>query len=387
MLRRSLFLGLGAVALSSYSWGLDLSARLFSPASLPAGCQMIAGDFPVGDRTSLVWNYERYAVVMPPYKEKLAQSFQCGSGKGTLYFFDYATEAQKEHALLFAKPVLAKQHGAAHELPIREWTTGFVLVSFPETPAKLLAALDERLTGKIAAPRPPSPERMSTPTPSAPARPVIESAPALPPLKPVKVAEPVHELPSPAAAPPPGTADVSNSVLESYASKMGCESPDQNLQTKMVCGFMQEFAGGLPPELSFKPESIVIGPVYTVDANGRFMDLHYDALVGARDPGVVSFFSLPSTGGKDDFEIKQLVEARKAKTALPENDMAARLPALAAAKRMVLRKTAARSAVIEAAPNRRLYIRRAGDHWIVIGVSGNSTEAQLNTSLAVIVLY
>lgn len=458
MLRRSLILGLSAWALTPAAFGQNLTARIFPVGSPPSGCQAIPGLYPVGDRTNLIWTYERYSMVMPPYKKKVAQSFQCGDQKGTLYFFDYATEAQKDHALLFARPVLAKQQGVSHELPVREWSTGFALVSFPETPPELLAALTERLTPKSATPppavvvvktaqeahtpvvahQPPVPPKQkpaapvvpatvktpvaSTPTvavepfvqlkPAISAQPFESSEPSTS-IQPVKVVEPPKPLvkespraPLPVkvktvhapkaaalpiaqriAAPPVGTADLSSSVLESYASKMGCESADRNAQTQTVCGYMQEFASGLPPELPFKAESVLMGPVYTVDANGRFTDLRYKAMVGTQDPNAVSFFALPSTGGKDDFEIKQLIEARKTKTPLPANDMSARVPALAAARHFGLRKTAARSAVIQPDPDHLFFIRRAADHWIVIGVSGHSTEAQLNTSLEVAVLY
>jgi len=225
---------------------------------------------------------------------------------------------------------------------------------------------------------PPAPivHKQEPPKPSAPRehpRPVpVPHKPVIPTL--------------PAAPAPVSAADLSSSLLETFASKMGCESPDRNAQTQMVCGFMQEFASGLPPELPFKAETLV-GPVYIVDVNGRFTDLHYDAFAGSRDANVVSLFTLPSEGGKDDFEIKQLIEARKAKAPLPKNDTAAKLPALEAAKRMALRKSNARSVILQSTPDRKLFIRRAGDHLIVIGVSGETPAAQKNGSLAVSVLY
>jgi hypothetical protein len=220
------------------------------------------------------------------------------------------------------------------------------------------------------------------PPPSAPVvvrerpRPLVVRKPAAPNV-PVVVAPAV----------PAGTADLSSSVIETYASKMGCESVDKNVQTQTVCGYLQEFASGLPPELPLNAAAVLIGPVYTIDSNGRFTDLHYDVLMGTHDPSTVSFFALPSTGGKDDFEIKQLIEARKAKAPLPVNDTSAKLHTLEAPKRMGLRKSAMRSAILQPAPDRRIFIRRANDHLVLLGVSGATPEAQKNTSLVVIILY
>lgn len=461
-----------------------MSSVIFTPNASPASCQAITGQYPLTEHVSAVWEYRPYQTVMPPYKRKQIQSFQCGAEKGTFYYFEYASGAQKDRAVLFAKPILAKPSGG-HGASIREWANGFVIISFADPSPELLHALDDRLAGNSTTPASPPP--LATPLKSAPAtmtappsmpasqpiqkkvipqtpsviqktpaiavvpastpakvetstivvepsgepfaqmkpaiaadpfagsptsKPMEAARPAPPPPAPVptrvtipqprhEVAEPVHErhvtpksapsvsppLAKPTPAPAFGTADLSSSVLESYASKMGCESPDRNAQTQLVCGFMQEFASGLPPELPFKSSAILIGPVYTIDSNGRFTDLHYDALTGSSDPNTVGFFALPSTGGKDDFEIKQLVEARKAKTPLPQNEALTRLSTVSAEKRMGLLKTATRSAVIQPTPDRRVFIRRANDHLVLIGISGETPERQKNSSLVVIVLY
>ena len=102
---------------------------------------------------------------------------------------------------------------------------------------------------------------------------------------------------------------------------------------------------------------------------------------------IISFFSLPSSGGKDDFEIKQLIEARKAKAPLPQNDSSARLPAQQAAKRFIMRKTTGRSVAIQPAREKRAFIRRAGDHLILAAVTGETPDVQKNGSLSIIILY
>lgn len=456
------------------AFGQTLAGALIPAGSIPSGCHAISGLFPVGAHTAQLWEYDSYAMVMPPYKKKKAQSFQCGADKGTLYFFDYASASHKDRALLFAAPVLAKENGG-HPLPVHEWSTGFVVVSFKNPPSALLDALQARLSPPSTASRPvelsqtlgrsnnngfalpgahesaetkkPSPPLPApvTPKPVLPApvvqtplvssRSVVEEKPApdgiiapkpaivshpfepsngekpitAPPSPPppapivhmqeppkppaphphphpvVVVHKPVVPM-SPAASAPVSAADLSSSLLESFASKMGCESLDRNAQTQRVCGFMQEFASGLPPELPFKEETL-IGPVYVIDVSGRFTELHYDAFTGSAAANIVSLFTLPSEGGKDDFEIKQLVDARKAKTPLPKNDTAAKLPALEATKRMALRKSNARSVILQPTPSRKLFIRRAGDHLIIIGVSGETPAAQQNGSLEVCVLY
>lgn len=435
--------------------------QALTPGDFPAGCQAIGGLYPVGDRTAKLWAYDDYSAVLPAYKRKQAQSLSCGGQRGTLYYYDYASSAQRERAVLFVRPVLAKEAGAS----ISEWATGFVVVSFADAPAALLESVEARVSGRSspaasAPPPPPAPPRASVsspkaaeptpvaPAPSAPASDGLsvpapaaktqpfEAAPgtkaltsrqAPPPApaaraepKPSRPAEPVRTPPAESAAPPApaesarlpeppkpvparpvksyplaaptpaptGVAsDLSSAVLENFASKMGCDTKDRNMQTAQVCGFMQEFASALPPELPFRSDLLLLGPVYTIDTNGRFTDLHYNALAGSASPSVVSFYPLLSTGGKDDFEIKSLVEARKMKASLPVNDMAAKLPEWTAKKRFQLGKSNGRSAVLQVSADRRLFMRRAGEKLLLIGASGATADEQVNNSLVVVVLY
>jgi len=109
---KALVLCLGSVPLTA----APLLKEIVYPAgSAPAGCQSTSGLYPINERVGHVWAYEKYAVVMPSYRQKQAQSFDCSGQKGTVYFYEYATPEKKDKAVLFAGPILS-QGGASIEL-------------------------------------------------------------------------------------------------------------------------------------------------------------------------------------------------------------------------------------------------------------------------------
>jgi len=251
------------------------------------------------------------------------------------------------------------------------------------------------LTARKPAPPPPPPAprirnvpRASVVPPAAPKpAPVVAPPPPPPPPVPVAVAKPAIPPAKPLPAPAAGAADLSSSVIESYAFKIGCHNEQRTTEVVAVCGLMQDFASGLPVELPLEDGVSRMGPVYTIDSYGRFTALQQNVLGGTSNPLVVSFFALESKGGRDDFEIKSLVEARKQKTALPANDMRERIRELTARKRFGWSRTNARSMTFQPETDRRLYVRRAGDRLIFIGTSGNTLDEQTRSSLVVSVLY
>ena len=440
---------LASSAFCAASAGLPLAA-----AYIPSDCKPVSGDFPRGTHTANVWRYKQYAIVLPAYKRKLAQSFDCGGEQGTLYSFEYRTEAQKDKALLFLRPVL-KKDAPGTEYPIEESSDSFVLFSFVHPPSQLMGAVHAQMMN-VAAPAgtpvepPPLPkpaektipppaskvveksipppvssaDRKLAPTPMVPGAATAVEAP-LKPMAPLSADEGAMRLPRPPPValpapmsvekpvPPPvmkrpvvatssplarpvsvaprtsapvgNVADVNGSLLEGYASKMGCETPDLSAQIKVVCDLLRDFSSALPiTDLAAQPQ---IGPVYGVDSYGRFSPMHYAVLSGTKESGTLSYFPLISSGGSEDFQIRALVDARKAKMELPGNDVAERVIAAIAQKRFGVTKTNGRSWVFQATPDRRIFLRKSGDRIVAIGASGATLDDQLRTSIEIIVFY
>ena len=119
-----------------------LDSYLLRATDLPPGCQTVAGSFPAGPKIAALYQYTAYQSVLPKLRDRHAQSFSCGGQQGSIYYFEYASSADKDSAALFAKPVLAKE--AAGWV---DWPTGFAVVSFKEVPAPLLSAVEGKVKG------------------------------------------------------------------------------------------------------------------------------------------------------------------------------------------------------------------------------------------------
>jgi hypothetical protein len=461
-----------------------------TPGDLPASCRIIPGVYPAGVRTAMLYDYKRYAGAMPPLVQKLSQSFTCGADRGSLFFFEYASSDARDQAELFAKPILSREEEMSSAVAIRDWTNGFVVVSFKTPPAELVAALDRKLAGGTAPavaekqlalppiPSAPPPvtapakphdaggvvqmvpmknipaalptantattsnnvplDQMVTPKPAAPlsteppmdaAHAVTTAVPALPPLPPLVVAPPpprkvvppppvvpkVVMPPAPVVLPPPVVAkpvphpvvvvpppppsrpkevatvqslpEIEESVLANFAQKLDCANPDLKEQGKVVCSILDDFKNGAKPRLPQGSTEIILGPAYTVDEYGRLMDQHDDVVAGADWPGYVSFFSLVSAGGQQDFEIQSLIDARKAQKVLPTNGTLQTIRASTMKKRFPVVPTNGASSVILAGGPRRIYIRKTGDHWVIFGPQGASSDQQIRANVVISELY
>jgi len=91
------FMLLGPTANSQTSAPSALGLRA---EQLPAECKAVDGSFPVDMQTAILWDKpELYKSVIPVPTAKSAQSFACHGDKGTVYFFQFGSEAQRKKYL------------------------------------------------------------------------------------------------------------------------------------------------------------------------------------------------------------------------------------------------------------------------------------------------
>jgi hypothetical protein len=121
------------------------------PEQIPADCKGADGSFPIDIQTAILWQKtELYKSVMPLPVSKNAQSFTCQGNKGTVYFFQFGSEADRKTAATFIKPLLWGESGPTPDHPELVLEVGDVVsvVSFRKTPKLLLAALQNEIAHK-----------------------------------------------------------------------------------------------------------------------------------------------------------------------------------------------------------------------------------------------
>lgn len=388
-----------------------------SSQELPNACKTITGLYPAGERVATLYDYRHYKMVMPPLVSKEAQSINCGGIKGTVYYFNYRTVAERDQAVLFARPVVT-QDGPGTS--ISEWSTGFAVLSFRTPPQVLVDALEKKVSGvstpALASPvtvPPPESDGVEKTTTLA----VVETPPAIkapttwPPVEETRRLTVAKPVPPPPPVPPARTkakenepfkvvppvmvtmgsqapAEISMDVVATIASKLECDKGPTQAQAKTVCAQLQEFSTGLKPDWPLKAGSLYLGKAYTLDSYGRFLSLHYNVLGGTEDPQVASFFSYQSAGGTEDFELDSLVEAKKNSRGLPANAALSRLRDLAARKRSPTAvSNADRSVVLLPGGGRRVYLRKSGSHLVFVAPVGATAEEQKRGTFVIAVLH
>jgi hypothetical protein len=111
---------------------------------IPTECKAVEGYFPSDIQTAILWQKtDLYKSVMPLPVSKNAQSFTCEGNKGTVYFFQFASEASRKTAATFIKPLLWGESGPTAEHPelVLDLRDIVIVVSFRKTPKPLLTAL------------------------------------------------------------------------------------------------------------------------------------------------------------------------------------------------------------------------------------------------------
>lgn len=114
------------------------------PEQIPTECKTVDGNFPVDIQSAILWQKtDLYKGIMPTPVAKNAQSFVCQGNKGTIFLFQFASEADRKTAASFIKPLLWGESGPTADHPELALEVGDVLtiVSFRKAPKQLLTAL------------------------------------------------------------------------------------------------------------------------------------------------------------------------------------------------------------------------------------------------------
>lgn len=303
--------------------------------------------------------------------------------KGTVYFFAYATADQAQAAELFAKPVVARIPPAPI---IREWPTGFLMVSFVDPPKELLAALDAKLSGR------PSPSNETTAPnvllSTAPAPSVVTSSAVL--SEPVSVFGAVSSMTltaSTSEAPAGPVPDLSDVVIKNITEKVPCHGSDIPDEGKAVCDLLREFQHSEALGAVIALNQPLMGETYWVDKDGGINGPVYEAAVGSGRPLEVALVPLISDNGVDDFEAQALMEVRRDRRPWPANELTDRLAKHARPDQPTIFPTQGRSLVMPMKDQRKLFVRQTGRAWILIGVSGDTPQDQMASDSTVTVLY
>lgn len=403
-----------------------LDPYLLRPGDLPAPCHSTSGFYPVNEKTDLFYQYKVYQSVLPPALERHAQSFDCAGQKGTIYFFAYATADQAQAAELFAKPVVSRIPPA----PLfRDWSKGFVMVSYADPPKELLAALDTKLSGRVLLPivqpsvapvpsvfvssaaipepvvvpssptvgwtmaaTPVSLPVISTPVVAPSALPVISTpvaAPAPLPIVSTGAAPPVPHVPAVPAAPVPAVPvpDLSDDVIKHLMQKVPCHGRDMPDEGKPICDLLRQFRRGETLAAVIAPDQPLMGMTYWVDNDGGLSGPAYEAALGTGRPCEVAFVPLISATGVEEFEAQALVDSRRDRRPWPTNDLTAQIAKHARPVRATAFPTQGLSLVIPMKGERRIFVRQSGRAWILVGVSGSASEEQWQSDATVGVLY
>jgi hypothetical protein len=127
------------------------SALGLKPGQIPADCKAVDGYFPIDIQTAILWQKtDLYKSVIPLPVNKTAQSYVCQGNKGTVYFFQFGSEADRKTAAAFIKPLLWGESGPTPDHPelVLEVGDMVTVASFRKTPKLLLAALQNGIAHK-----------------------------------------------------------------------------------------------------------------------------------------------------------------------------------------------------------------------------------------------
>ncbi len=110
---------------------------------IPQDCKEITGSYPIDMQTAILWTRTDLYKEEMPVIAKNAQSFNCHGEKGTVYQFEFVSEAQRSNAERFLKPLLwgEQKPSEAHPELVLENGSVLTVISFRNSPPSLLAAL------------------------------------------------------------------------------------------------------------------------------------------------------------------------------------------------------------------------------------------------------
>ena len=142
-------LSLCAIALPFCASGTDkLDAAMLKGSEIPKDCKVIDGRYATDLQTQILdKRYDLYKSMLPPLAGKQAQSFECGKQKGTIFYFEYSSQADRAQAEEGIRHLLWGDDHATPEHPEQiEPVENVVLVfSFEKAPGLLLDAIRTKL--------------------------------------------------------------------------------------------------------------------------------------------------------------------------------------------------------------------------------------------------
>lgn len=136
-----------ALAVPASARGDDPLQVLLASTDVPAACKPVDGTFPVDLQTAILWDYSAYEGLLPQPRTKQHQSFECEGQKGTLFYFAYASEAERRRVSSFARGVLWGEGKPTPMHPELVFDRGrfLVVVSFRKAPPALVTAVERKL--------------------------------------------------------------------------------------------------------------------------------------------------------------------------------------------------------------------------------------------------
>ena len=143
------------VTLPSWVLGSDkLDAAMLKPLEIPKECKAIDGKYPTDLQTKILYErYDIYKGILPPLSGKQVQSFQCGRQKGTIFYFEYSSAAERQTAENFVRHLLwGEDHpNADHPEQIEHAENLLLVISFEKVPPSLLGAIRAKLPKRVPA--------------------------------------------------------------------------------------------------------------------------------------------------------------------------------------------------------------------------------------------
>jgi hypothetical protein len=383
-----------------------LDAYILRPGEIPPQCVQIPGAFPANDKIASFFDYKIYSETLPPLADKRAQSFDCQGDKGSILSFQYQDARGKDTAMLFARPVLSRTIPAPVFV---EWTMGFALVSFKTPPPALVSAMQQKVSGKSVTTPVPSAVSVSSATspspsvalPTVPAPPKPVAPPVAVPVVVVSTPAFIHSsgpaamppaLPAPVSAAHPmftsTLADVQDSVLNELALKLECKDRGAAPQTRTVCGWLEQFRKGQSFEPIVPNFTVMMGPAFRLDSYGRFEQTYFDAVIGSGQPGEIALFPVVPFTGQEDFEAQAIIEAKQKGQPLPKNEIYDRIMKRSRPSRPAAKFTSnGKSVVMDMGAGKKVFLRKSGNSWVFLSVTGEGPEQQTRQNFILGILY
>lgn len=151
-MRRKLILSISflcTIALPFRAAGSEkLDASMLQGSEIPKNCKIIDGKYATDLQTQILFErYDLYKSLLPPLSGRQAQSFKCGKQQGTIYYFEYSSQADRMEAETGIRPLLWGEDHPTPEHPekIEHVENVLIVVSFEKVPDLLLAAIRAKL--------------------------------------------------------------------------------------------------------------------------------------------------------------------------------------------------------------------------------------------------